>query len=247
MQTCILVPHFNHEQEFLKFLPTLVATGLTCVVVDDGSTLQSLRAIKAFVQSYPEQMILVEHGYNRGKGAAVRTGLYRARSLGFSHAIQIDADGQHCVDDIAAFIEAGKEAPNTIICGRPVFDASVPKIRLYGRKITTFWVTVETCSTQIKDGLCGFRLYPLTEVEHILDRYYVGSRMDFDTEILVKAVWTGVSLRFLDTRVIYPEGSASHFRYVQDNLMLIGLHTRLMLGMLRHLPILFFRRIRGRR
>jgi len=125
----------------------------------------------------------------------------------------------------------------------PQFDDSAPKARVYGRKVTDFWVALETTSLAIKDSLCGFRIYPLTEFEHVFDKYHIGKRMDFDTDVLVKSVWEGIDIRFIETNVIYFENSVSHFHYLQDNLRLIWLHTRLMCGMLVRLPLRLWRKV----
>lgn len=247
MTYCLLIPHYNHERQFLQFLPSLMATGLPCVIVDDGSDPASLQQVEEFVARH-SQLHLFAMQINRGKGAAIKSGFCFARALGFTHAIQIDADGQHDLSDLSAFIAASEAHSATIICGKPVFDASAPKARIYGRKVTDFWVALETFSLQVKDSLCGYRVYPLAQMEQVLDRYFLGSRMDFDTEILVKSVWAGVPLAFINTRVVYPEQSVSHFNYLRDNLMLIRLHTRLMLGMLVRFPMLLWRmvlRLRG--
>jgi hypothetical protein len=125
-----------------------------------------------------------------------------------------------------------------------VFDASVPKERLYGRKVTDVFVALETLSLDVKDSLCGYRVYPLAEIERVMDRHYLGPRMDFDTEILVKSIWSGITFKFIDTAVIYPENSVSHFNYLRDNLLLIRLHTRLLAGMVMHLPVIVWRKWR---
>lgn len=222
-----------------------MATGIDCVIVDDGSSAESLAQIKAFIAD-KSGIHFFEHKQNRGKGAAVKTGLMMARQLGFTHALQIDADGQHSTDKIPEFIEESKKAPATIICGKPVYEDSAPKARVYGRKVTDFWMILETLSYKIKDGLCGFRVYPLAEMEQLLDKHFIGPRMDFDTEILVKSVWMGFELKFINIKVIYPEGAVSHFHYLRDNLVLIRLHTRLMFGMGLRLPMLVWQRIQGR-
>ncbi len=241
---CIVIPHYNHERQFLEFLPSLEALGLPCIIVDDGSSEDSVQAVMNYVAGKPN-IHLFRHSVNRGKGAAVRTALFCASSLGYTHALQIDADGQHDANDIGNFLNASRDNPTAMICGRPVFDDSVPKIRLHGRKITTVVVALETLSLQIKDGLCGFRVYPLEEVIGIFDHYYLGPRMDFDTELLVKAVWMNIPLKFIPTKVVYPEASVSHFKYWRDNLVLIHLHTRLILGMLVRSPWLLLRRLKG--
>jgi hypothetical protein len=68
--------------------------------------------------------------------------------------------------------------------------------------------------------------------------------MDFDTEILVKAVWDDVPLKFIDTPVSYLHQGSSHFHYLRDNLALVSLHGRLMFGMLVRSPMLIYRQVR---
>jgi hypothetical protein len=159
----------------------------------------------------------------------------------------VDADGQHDLRDVPKFLEAAGREPDAVICGRPVFDASIPKVRFLSRYITHALVWLQTLSfSQVRDSMCGFRLYPLATVLEVVDRDGVGTRMDFDVELLVKLVWRGRTLRWIDTRVSYPADGISHFRMLYDNLRLAGMHVRLVLGMLWRSPVLIFRRIRGR-
>ncbi|RBP53723.1 glycosyltransferase family 2 protein [Arenicella xantha] len=240
---CLVVPHFNHVQAFAQFLPRLAALELPCIVVDDGSMPTQLEQLYELLQAYPD-ITLIDHQQNRGKGAAMWTGAHAARMQGHSHMLQIDADGQHDTADVARFIADSQAHPTAIVSGAPQFDESAPKARVYGRKVTDFWVALETGSTQIKDSLCGFRVYPLNQFEQVFDHYHIGKRMDFDTDVLVKSVWQGIPIRFIDTKVVYLANSVSHFHYLDDNLRLIWLHTRLMTGMLVRLPLRCGRAIR---
>jgi len=244
MSYCLVVPHFNHIESFENFLPTLAALELPCIVVDDGSSQAVQNKLEALLEPY-SHMYFYTHAKNRGKGAAMWTGAHMARAHGFTHMLQIDADGQHNTADVAEFINDSKAHPQAIISGAPQFDESAPKARVYGRKVTDFWVALETGCLTIKDSLCGFRIYPLNEFEQVFDRYHVGKRMDFDTDVLVKSVWQGIDVRFIDTNVIYLENSVSHFHYLQDNLRLIWLHTRLMFGMIIRLPYRVWRKVKS--
>lgn len=241
---CLIVPHFNHVSALAEFLPTLTSLGLPCVVVDDGSDAENYAQLQDLLQAHPA-IHLFAHQQNRGKGAAVTTACTHARSLGFTHGIQIDADGQHDVADVKQFIAVSQAHPEALVSGHPQFDDSAPKARLYGRKVTDFWVALETWSLKIKDSLCGFRVYPLTQFEQVADRFHIGTHMDFDTDIMVKSVWLGVPVKFVPTKVIYHKNSVSHFHYLRDNMLLISLHTRLMLGMLLRSPCLAVRRVKA--
>lgn len=244
MRFCLLIPHYNHHAQLERFLPLVLAQGLPCVIVDDGSREESVAHIRRILPQYPSATLLTLPR-NRGKGRAVKTGISWAGMQGYTHAIQIDADGQHNVADIPRFIDAAQQEPDAIISGQPTFDESAPAARRHGRKITSWVCMIETFSCAIRDGLCGFRVYPIHVFEKIQDTYFIGNRMDADTEILVKAVWQGVTLRFIKTAVIYPEGNISHFQYLRDNILLIRLHCRLLLTAPLNLWIRWWRRIKN--
>jgi hypothetical protein len=189
----------------------------------------------------------VRRAVNGGKGAAVMSGMDAAFADGLTHALQVDADGQHSLADIPGFLDASRADPEALICGVPAYDASVPKGRLYGRYATHVWVWIETLSFAIRDSMCGFRVYPLAPAHRLINEARLGTRMDFDIEVLVRLFWRGVRIINRPTRVIYPEGGISHFRLWRDNLRISWMHTRLVFGMLVRLPVLLARKIAGPR
>jgi hypothetical protein len=168
--------------------------------------------------------------------------MHAAHAQGFTHVVQIDADGQHALGDVRRFVEEARAFPDHVICARPVFDASIPKIRYYGRYLTHAMAWLETLSFDIIDSMCGFRVYPLSAALALLKQRSVGARMDFDTEILVRLCWRRVPMRWLDTRVSYPLDGVSHFRMFFDNVRMTSLHVRLTVGMLLRLPLLLHRK-----
>lgn len=186
----------------------------------------------------PDTLIVLQHRANLGKGAAVLTALKEARRLGYSHALQVDADGQHDLNDIPRFLQLSAQEPAALISGLPQYGTDIPKGRLYGRKITDFWVMLETLSCELKDSMCGYRIYPVAATLELMEHYKIGLRMDFDIEILVRFYWqegTG-SVRYLPTKVIYPEDGSSNFKMFADNVSISLMHARLFLNALFHLP-----------
>ena len=249
---CIVVPVYDHADGARTLIGRLVPLGIPVICVNDGSAAAHTQALRQLAATY-DWVRVVEHDENQGKGAAVQSGLRAAHESGFSHALQIDADGQHDSGDIPKFLAQAKEDPGAVITGQPVYDASVPRGRLMARYLTHVWVWIETLSFSIRDSMCGFRVYPLAPVIAILDRSRPGRRMDFDPEILVRLSWTGTPIISIPTRVIYPEGGQSHFRLFQDNVLITLMHVRLVFGMLWRLPWLIGRKLmpqgrpRGRR
>ena len=243
---CLLVPHYNHLSSLAAFLPKLISAKLPIIVVDDGSDADVKNKLTLMLEKI-EGCLLVEHSENQGKGAAIMTGVANAQISGYSHVLQIDADGQHDESDIGSFISYSKKHPQQIVSGAPTFDENAPKARVYGRKVTDFWVALEALSLGVKDSLCGFRIYPIKEFQEVQYNYHLGARMTIDTEILVKSVWHGITLHFIPTKVVYLDNSVSHFHYIRDNIRLIWLHIILMLGMLVRLPKLLFWRLSGKK
>ncbi len=154
-----------------------------------------------------------------------------------------DDDGQHDVADIPKFLAASTRQPQAVVCGEPVYDASVPKGRLYGRYATHIWVWINTLSLDIRDSMCGFRVYPLAPVVQLIDQVSLGRRMDFDPELLVRLHWRGIPLVSLPTRVSYPLDGISHFKLLWDNVLISHMHARLLVGMLLRLPLLLWRKV----
>ena len=245
--TCIVIPIYNHRDAIAGTLARLVVHGLPILVVDDGSDEPTRQVLAKLAAQYAGSVTLLRLPVNGGKGAAVMAGMRAARTRGYRHAIQIDADGQHDADDVPKFVAAAQAEPDAVILGRPRFDDSVPKARLYGRYLTHAWVWIETLSLDIPDAMCGFRLYPVDAVCELIDTVSMPTRMAFDSEILVRLHWRGLAFRTIATRVVYPADGVSHFDVWRDNVRISASHTRLVAGMLMRAPMLLTRRLIGRR
>lgn len=240
----VVIPVYDHEHAIGHMVAAVRRHGLPCLLVDDGSSPPCARVLDALAAG-DEGVHLERLPQNRGKGGAVMAGLRAAARLGASHAVQIDADGQHDPADLPAFLALAERHPEAIVCGVPRYDASVPKARLYGRYLTHVWVWINTLSLDIRDSMCGFRVYPLTSVLPLIKAEPPGERMDFDPEVLVRAHWRGIPVVNRETRVTYPLDGVSHFDVLRDNLRISAMHARLFLGMLLRLPRLLWRRVAG--
>ncbi len=241
MKTCVIIPVYNHEAAIPALVEKLQALGLPCFLVNDGSSLACSEVLAGCVDKASDWLTLITRPENGGKGAAVIDGFKAALNADFTHAIQIDADGQHDVNAIPEFIAVSRQHPEAIVLGKPLFDGSAPKSRLYGRRITNFWIAVNTLSQAIGDGMCGFRLYPLAAVERLIGTTNLGQRMDFDIDIVVRLYWQGVQAINLPVSVTYPLDGVSHFKMLRDNLMISKTHAVLFCGMLIRIPRLLQR------
>lgn len=223
---CALVPTYDNPATLRRVVEGIRAHIDTVIVVDDGSHGEGRALCRAL---HDEGLaLLVRRERNGGKGAAVKAGFARAGELGFTHAFQIDADGQHELSRIPAFLQEAQRRPQAAVFAYPEYDESAPKGRLWARKITRFWVNLELGrAQQVQDAMVGFRVYPLAAVEKLR---IPSNRMDFDVEIAVRLVWAGTPVTNLPVGVRYlsaAQGGRSHFQPFRDNLRLAWLHSRL--------------------
>jgi glycosyltransferase involved in cell wall biosynthesis len=244
----VLIPSYNAGPQVLETVRAARAQWEPVWVVVDGSTDGTAEALRALAQADPGLRVDVLP-LNRGKGAAVLHGLERAAAAGFTHALTMDADGQHPAGLIPTFMQASSARPEAMILGRPVFDASAPLIRVRGRRISNWFVHVETLNAGVGDSLFGFRVYPVAALVGVMTRQPFMRRFDFDPEAAVRLVWRGVKPINIDAPVKYlrpEEGGVSHFRYLRDNVLLTFMHIRLLLEFVARLPALAPRRWRRR-
>jgi len=214
-------------------------------VVVDGSTDGTAAGLQEMAAGDPGLRVFVLP-VNSGKGAAVLHGLELAASAGFTHALTMDADAQHPAEAIPDFMAISMGALDAMVLGVPRFDASAPKLRVQGRKISNWFANLETLWLGIGDSLYGFRVYPIAPLCRVMHAQRWMRRFDFDPEAAVRLCWCGVRPINRPAPVKYlraDQGGVSHFNYLRDNALLTWMHTRLLLGLLRRLPALLRRRL----
>lgn len=229
MRVCGLVPVYNNPLTLERVVSRVLAYIDSVIIVDDGSTDDTRVIAQRLVNDSAGRVYLKRLPRNSGKGAAVQAGQQLAQAHGFTHALQVDADGQHNLEDIPQFLERAREHPQALIAGSPVFGDDIPALRRHGRKLTTLVTAIEAGSLSLPDAMCGFRVYPLPA---ILTLGRLSKRMVYDPEVLVRASWAGIPIVTVTTRVRYlsaEEGGVSHFRMVRDNVINVCVHGWLML------------------
>lgn len=243
MKVCAVIPVYNHGGPVVAVVRDVRGHGLPCLLVDDGSEPGCAAVLDGLAASDPAGVTLLRLPHNRGKGGAMMAGLRAALAAGYSHALQIDADGQHDTRDIPVFLDRAAEAPDQLICGCPRYDDSLPRGRLYARYATHVWVWINTLSFAIRDSMCGFRVYPLAATVAVIDSVPMSERMAFDIEIVVRLRWRGVGVINQPTRVRYPADGVSHFMPWRDNVQISRTHAKLFAGMLLRLPRLLWQKV----
>jgi len=235
----IVIPSYNTGTLLKKTLDEVLQYYAPVWVIIDGSDDGSEKLLTSLVMQFPDALKLIQLPKNRGKGAAILTGIEQAQVMGFTHVLTMDADLQHCAESITDFIAKSQQYPDAMILGKPLFAASAPRLRVQGRRISNAWVNLETLNWGIADSLFGMRVYPIKNLIAVMHSTSWARGFDFEPEVAVRLAWQGVLAINIETPVRYlavDEGGVSQFRYLRDNLLLIGMHIRLFFGFLWRLP-----------
>ena len=241
---CIVIPFYNHAQSIAAVVRSLKSLGLRCYLVNDGSDTSCDAVLAQLASEEPDWLRVIQYQPNQGKGKAVMTGVEAASRDGYTHVAQIDADGQHRTQDLAHLLQIARNNPAAMVTGYGEFDASVPRSRLYGRYITHVWVWINTLSLQVRDSMCGLRVYPVAPTLAIWRGNKLGTRMSFDIEILVRLCWRGVRIINVKVPVTYPMDGVSHFKVLRDNVQISVAHARMFIGMVLRLPFIVWHNLR---
>jgi glycosyltransferase involved in cell wall biosynthesis len=191
------------------------------MVIDDGSTDATAAAARAAGAE------VVQHVQNRGKGAALVTGFTHLAGAGASHALTLDADGQHLPSEIPKLLAASARAPRALVIGvRQKEGHTIRGINRFGNWVADRIMT-SIAGTALPDTQSGFRVYPLAAT---LALGAEGSRFDFETEILLRAARAGIPLEGVPVVVHYPPVAerVSHYRPWVDTLRIIRTVARVL-------------------
>jgi glycosyltransferase involved in cell wall biosynthesis len=231
----LLIPIYDHKDEIRGVVDSLRSAELPLLIVNDGSS-EATREVLEDIAAQNPWVRLHHRAQNGGRGAALKTGYRLALEHGYTHVVQLDADGQHDASDVPAFLAAISEQPRALVLGTPQFDDSAPRSRLYGRQLSRVMVWAATWSRVVADPLCGFRGIPLQPTVALLDVVATGDHMEFDPELIIHLCWKGLPVCNIPTRVVYRAGGLSHFDMLRDNVRLTRMYTRAVVGMLLRAP-----------
>jgi len=158
-----VIPVYNNGRTVTAVINAIRPLLPDIIAVDDGSTDETAGALG----SAAVEALTVDR--NRGKGNALRLGFAAASARGFTHAITIDADGQHGAEDVAAVIEAARAEPSALWIGNRVLDSDgirQPARSRLGARFGSYWYRFHT-GLRISDTQCGLSAYPLHPINSL--------------------------------------------------------------------------------
>jgi glycosyltransferase involved in cell wall biosynthesis len=220
---CVLLPTYNNAGTIKDVINRILKITDRLIVINDGCTDNTAEILSEF-----DELHVITHPQNQGKGKALQNGFDEAIKLGYSNAVTIDSDGQHFPEDIPLILSAAAENKGSLIVGaRQLENAGQPGKNSFANRFSNFWFTVET-GLKLPDTQSGFRLYPLDAICKIkLNSIHY----DYELEILVKAAWKEIDITPASVRVYYPPGDerVSHFDPVKDFARISLLNVRLVI------------------
>ena len=207
----IVIPVYNGRDSVLRLVHQIKSiVDYSIIVIDDGST----------DGTRPEDFMDVaylKHPENRGKGAALKTGLNLAKEAGFDHAITLDADGQHDPHAITSFLSRVQKQPGALVVGmRNLITEGMPFHRKLSNNITSLILSLRT-SLRVRDSQVGYRCYPLID-RRLWDSIEDG--FQFESAVFFNAAKLKIPLDWQPIPVIYGS-EESHMNLLLDTLRFI--------------------------
>jgi len=237
LSCCVIIPTYNNQKTLEQVILDSLAYTSHIIVVNDGAT----DSTPQIIDRYKDQITLVTHPHNLGKGMALRNGFKKAHELNYRYAITIDSDGQHFPSDYIHFLEKIKHHPDSIIIGaRDMTSANVPGKSSFGHKFSNFWFHFET-GIKSPDTQSGFRLYPIKRLQKLK---FFTTRFEFEIEVIVRAAWKGIPVLSVPVKIFYAKGEdrVSHFRPTKDFARVSYLNAYFVtLAILWYKPMRFFK------
>lgn len=202
--TIAIIPAYNPQPALVGIVEELVAKGFKVVVVDDGSSSESAAIFRAACQ----QATLLAHEKNRGKGAAIKTGIDHALETWGDDCIiaTVDADGQHDVDDVVRVCNEARKHPEALVLGSRSFDGEVPLKSRFGNEVTRIVFRIAS-GARVHDTQTGLRAFSGRLAPALLQMD--GSRYEYEMNVLMECTRMSIPLREVGIRTIFKGTSSS--------------------------------------
>jgi glycosyltransferase involved in cell wall biosynthesis len=221
MVICALIAAFNEEAHIADVVTGAARHVSQVLVVDDGSTDRTRTAAEA------AGAVVVRHDRNRGKGAAIRTGLETAFAGPYTHVLFLDGDMQHDPADIPRLIAQAEHGVGDFVVGEREFrKEAMPAPRFYSNVIGSA-ILSKFIGAPVTDSQSGFRLI---RADLLRQLPLTGTKYEIETEMLIKLVRAGARLERVPIRRLQYAGAHSKIRPFRDTFRTCMLALRYRFG-----------------
>lgn len=212
-QRIALIPAYEPEEGLTVLAKEMADRGFLVLIVDDGSG----PAYRPVFEAAGKTATVLTHERNRGKGAAVKTGLaWIGENLKKPYTVvTMDADGQHLPEDAARICAAFEAEPDALILGGRRFAGEVPLRSRLGNTVTR-WVFRLSTGAKVYDTQTGLRAFS----DRLLPALQCvkGERYEYEMNVLMQWAQEKRPLRELPIQTVYLDGNrSSHFHALRDS------------------------------
>ena len=201
VKVAALIPAYCEERFIGDVARRTLAQLSDVLVVDDGST----DGTSQFARESGAE--LITHEKNKGKGAAIQTGLrVLLVERDFDYALILDADGQHLPEEIPRFLEAAEREGTKLLVGNRMTDTrEMPLVRRLTNRFMSAQISL-LCGQKVADTQCGFRMIHRSLAPTLLGRT---AGFDYETEMLILASWRGERISSIPISTVYGDETSS--------------------------------------
>jgi glycosyltransferase involved in cell wall biosynthesis len=221
----ILIPAFNPNQNIIDLVLDLSYFKWNkVIVVNDGSSNES----QIFFDNLNDfdNVHILTHQSNKGKGAAIKTGIdyLNSKNTKLDGLITVDSDGQHLVKDIEKIAREVKNRKNDVIFGVRLFDENIPFRSKFGNKITKQLLYIFN-GISLADTQTGLRYLPVSIFDEFLK--LPGNKYEFELECIFTIKKLGYNITQIQIETVYINNNKdSHFRPLIDSARIYLVFTR---------------------
>lgn len=214
----VLIPAYQPDEKLVRVVSSLRETNIFVTVVDDGSGVDYAQIFK---QVSVAGAHVLYHSDNKGKGAALKTGIaYLEKQQNVKGIVTADADGQHTPGDISLLIETMKKHPDVLVIGVRSFKGDVPARSRFGNTLTRGIFRLAT-GLKVTDTQTGLRGLPKKIFPELLA--LAGNRYEYEMSMLLNMERWHVDYIEVPIETVYLEGNkSSHFHPLRDSWLIYG-------------------------
>ena len=214
----VIVPAYNPDEKLLGVIKDIKSYNIDrIIVVNDGSNEFS----KEIFDAIKNDVILLTHEINKGKGVALKTAMKCIKELGIEDKVlTIDADGQHKMKDGIKLLEVLENGKKEFVTGSRTFKEKIPLRNRIGNIINSYTFMLLS-GKKVNDTLNGLRAFSTTLIDFLLE--IEGERYEYEMNVIIQCAKNKVNIKEVPIDVVYHEGeNSSHFRALIDSIRIYG-------------------------